>query len=87
MGRIAKGGREEGGYCETVLQPLFASFSIHPAPHSKLGSEVAKYLVKAKQKSRGERRLEILTALLLCLVGEPLENNHETTQSLSKWIK
>lgn len=51
--RMAKGGGEDTVKFSTTV---ITGFFIHCAPHSKLGSEVAKYLVKAKQKS--SRRME-----------------------------
>lgn len=45
-------GRQKGGGKRVlgsyVLQPLLASFSVHPALHSKLDSKVTKYVLKAK---------------------------------------
>lgn len=51
--RMAKGG---GADTVKFFTTPIIGFFIHRAPHSKLGSEVAKYLVKAKQKSG--RRME-----------------------------
>lgn len=74
VGRMAEGRRGEVTvqFCATNITSLF----VHPTPHCKLGSEVAKYPLEAKQKR--SRRIETcyLKTPLFYLMGEPLENNH-----------
>lgn len=75
VGRPAKGRRKKVlGSC--VLHPLLASFSVHPELHSKLGSEVTKFVLKAIQKRCRKMETWILNSSFILLVGRTLENNH-----------
>lgn len=82
MGSIAKGRREVTvKLCTTAI----ICFFIYP-PHSKLGSEVVKYLVKAKQKSSRRKETWNFNSSFYCAWWESLWKITTKLLSLSKWI-